>query len=228
MRYTGRGQSHQTRPLFSCTFLPLRALQLTIQYVLTFYLPFDVPIVQAVINSPVHFRTFYVWYIHTCGSLLWSDKHFFLTICFLLITCLLFGKDSFTCALFMLDIFAWFRHLGTLIYMKQLQAIFPLDSGWVFNWFSQLLFLAGLWTLVYSSLLHYIVVPFLFQVTNGLFTLWLPIDIFVFSLQCSEILFSLASFTMNLISLLYYLLQAWSLRFHALLLTSIGHVVLVF
>ena len=138
MIYTGQCQNHQTRPLLSCTILHLRALPTHNPYILTFYLPFDEPVVQPVINSPIHFRTFDVGYINTCGSLFLSDKTFFLTIWFLLITCLLFRKDSFTCALFVLGIFTWFRHLGTLIYVKQLQTIFMLDSGWFFfNLFSQ-------------------------------------------------------------------------------------------
>ena len=75
----------------------------------------------------------------------------------------------------------------------------------------------------FSLLLHYIVVPYLFQVSDGYFTLWLPMVTFMFLLAVLRIaLFS--SFSTALSDTSYLL--AWLLRFHVFLLfTSIGHLV---
>ena len=111
---------------------------------------------QAIINSPVYFRTFYVGDIHTCVSLWWSYEHFLFSIWFLLITCLLFWINSVFCVLLMLGIMVCFRHLGTSWCVKQLQALFILVSSSVFNWLSQLFMTCGtLELLVFRSLLLY-------------------------------------------------------------------------
>ena len=175
MRCIDQCQSLQTMPLFSCTFLPLRAL-------LTHILKYSCTLsstwwicCRGYHQQSNSFRTFYVGYIPDCGSLGWSYIRFSFTIWFLLKTCLLFWNDSFSCVLFMLGIMICFRHLGTSGYVKQLQTGFILVSGYVFNWFSQLFVTCSTLNSLFSGLYYYVVVPYLFQAVDGLFTLWLPI-----------------------------------------------------
>ena len=90
-------------------------------------------------------------------------------------TCLFFWKDSITCVWFTLSILVWFRHFGTSVFVKQLQAELILILMW------------------FSLLLWCIVVPYIFQASDGYFTLWLLWLVSFFYVQCSGILFSLAS-----------------------------------
>ena len=118
---------------------------------------------------------------------------------------LFFWKDSITCVWFTLSIPVCSRHFGCSVFVKQLQAELILILMW------------------FSLLLHYVVVPYLFQASDGYFTLWLPMFTFIFLLAVLRN--TLISGFFTAVSITSYLF-AWPLRFHAFLqFTSIGYLV---
>ena len=106
-------------------------------------------------------------------------------------------------------------------------------SHWAFLFALGILVLLCLWSsyklslylflMWFSLLLHYVVVPYLFQASDGYFTLWLPMFTFIFLLAVLRNTLFSGFFTA--VSITSYLL-AWPLTFHAFLLfTSIGYLV---
>ena len=106
-------------------------------------------------------------------------------------------------------------------------------SHWAFLFALGILVLLYLWSsyklslylflMWFSLLLYYVVAPYLFQASDGCFTLWLPMVTFIFLLAVLRN--TLFSSFLTALSVTSYLL-AWPLRLHALLLfTSIGHLV---
>ena len=145
-----------------------------------------------------------------------SYGHFLLTFWLLFKTCLFFWKDSITCVWFTMSILVCFRHFGTSVFVKQLQAELIVIFNVVFTSLalcSGSLSISGFWW-VFHTMTFY--VYFYSSTCSAMFT-------FIFLLAVPRNTLFSGFFTA--VSITSYLL-AWPLRFHTFLLfTSIGYLV---